>query len=104
MGSSNSNLQHERLLKEYKEIKEKLDNEMLSYKIKKRSAIRSKLILKDPNRKSFWRFVRGHMVAVGVITALRNKEGEMVFDNDGIQDVVMNHFSDIFLWAAGSRI
>ena len=96
MGSSSSSLQHERLLKEYKEIKEKLDNEILSYKIKKRSAIRSKLLLKDPNRKSFWRFVRGQMAAVGVITALRNKEGEMVFDKDGIQDVVMNHFSDIF--------
>ena len=77
-------------------IKEELGNELLAHKIRKRSALRSKLMLKDPNRKKFWRFVRGQMTAASNITALRNKEGEIVFDQHEIKDVVMDHFSDIF--------
>ena len=94
--SSCSILEHQMIRKNIAEIKEKLNGELLAHKLKKRATLRSKLLLKDPTRKKFWRYVKGQMNLVGRITAIKDKSGKMVFDREGIQDVILNHFSDVF--------
>ena len=44
-------------------------------RVRKRRQLRAKLLLDDPNRKKFWRFVRNQVKKIGQIGALRDKVG-----------------------------
>ena len=66
-----------------------------AHRMKKRMSYRSKLLLKDPNRRKFWRFVKGQMSS-GRITALRGSDGVIEFEQDKIEEVIMSHFADRF--------
>ena len=77
-------------------LKKELKGQKLSFCAKKRSGLRSRLLLKDPNRKNFWRFIKGQMSVAGKITALNNASGQIVFEQNEIEDVVLGHFSKIF--------
>ena len=89
---------HELLQKkhELEEMKLQIKEKISIIKLQRRSQLRSKLLLKDPTRKKFWRFLKGQMKAAGCITALSNKSGQMVFAQDEIEDAVLAHFGTIF--------
>ena len=74
------------------EIKDSISN----FKLQRRSSLRSKLLLADPTRKKFWRFLKSQMKSAGNITALTKKSGEMVFEQSQIEDAVLEHFEEIF--------
>ena len=78
-------------------IKDKLS----SLKLRRRCHLRSKLLLADPTRKKFWRFLKGQIKTAGKITALKNNTGEMVFEQHQIVEVAMEHFANVF---EGKRI
>ena len=68
-------------------------------KLRKRALIRSRLLLADPTRKKFWRFLKGHIQGAGNITAVSDSTdptGKLLFEQKEIEEVVLNHFSNIF--------
>ena len=81
--------------------KQEIKDSIASYKLQRRSNLRSKLLLADPNRKKFWRFLKTQIRSAGNITALTKKTGEMVFDQSQIEEAVMEHFEEMF---KGKRI
>ena len=85
------------------EIKKALDmkrievnEKIMEHRMKKRTKLRRTLLLQDPNRKKFWRLVKGQMTAIGKIIAMTNKDGQMVFKQEKIESVILGHFKDIF--------
>ena len=74
------------------EIKESLG----TLRLHRRSRLRSKLLLADPTRKKFWRFLKGQIKAAGQISALTNKEKKMVFEQHEVEDAALDHFATIF--------
>ena len=57
----------------------------------------NKLLLADPTRRKFWRFLKSHMKGAGRITAVTNKdEQKLVFSQDEIEEEVLKHFRGIF--------
>ena len=82
--------------KEIDDLKMQIKEKISVVKLKRRSRIRSKLLLGDPTRKKFWRFLKGQMKAAGSISALTNKSGKMVFDQDEIEEAVIEHFATVF--------
>ena len=74
------------------EIKDSISN----YKLHRRTMLRSKLLLADPNRKKFWRFLKGQIKTAGQITALKDSEGEMVFTQAQIEEAILDHFNTVF--------
>ena len=88
---------------QYSEIKRKLENirneikvKVMDVRIRKRTKLRKKLLLQDPNRKKFWRLMKGQMKALGKITAMLNKRGEMVFEQHEVEEGVLDHFAERF--------
>ena len=65
-------------------------------RLRKRNRIRTKVLRDDPHRKKFWKFIKNHTKSVGEITGMRDKRGEMVFDQSSIEEIVLQHFSSIF--------
>ena len=82
--------------KEIDDLKMQIKEKISVVKLQRRSRIRSKLLLGDPTRKKFWRFLKGQMKAAGNISALTNKSGKMVFEQDEIEEAVLEHFATIF--------
>ena len=70
-------------------------------KLKRRQRIRAKCLLADPNRKKFWSFLKNQMKIAGRITGAYDKTGNMVFNQDEIEEAVIDHFQTIF---AGQRV
>ena len=66
------------------------------FKLQKRNRLRSRLLRSDPTRKRFWRFLKSQTKSAGSITALKNRNDLMVFEQHQIEDAVLDHFSDIF--------
>ena len=84
------------LKKEIDCLKRQIKDKISVIKLQRRSRIRSKLLLGDPTRKKFWRFLKGQMKAAGSISALTNKAGKMVFDQEEIEEAVLEHFATAF--------
>ena len=76
--------------------KQEIKDSLASYKLQRRTNLRSKLLLADPNRKKFWKFLKSQIRSAGQITALTKKTGEMVFEQSQIEEVVLEHFEEIF--------
>ena len=74
---------------------------LISMKLTKRFKLRSKLLLADPSRRLFWRFLKNQMKSAGSITGAYTKSGNMVFQQDEIEDAILDHFTEIFI---GQRI
>lgn len=77
-------------------IKSEIRDSKADFMLQRRNRLRSKLLLADPTRKKFWRFLKSQIKAAGNITALKNKDDVMVFEQDAIEDAVLEHFSAIF--------
>ena len=77
-------------------MKEAIKDTIFDYKLHRRHRLRSKLLLADPTRKKFWRFLKGQIKSAGNITAVYDKTGKMVFDQHEIEEAVLHHFGTIF--------
>lgn len=95
MGTANL-LEIERLRCELQTLKEKVKESIVEVKLGQRQKLRNKLLSADPTRKKFWRFLKSQMKAAGNITALKNKESKMVFEQSEIEAAVLEHFEVIF--------
>ena len=84
------------LRKQLDDLKVQVKEKISVLKLQRRSRLRSKLLLQDPTRKKFWRFLKGQMKAAGKISAINNKSGQMVFEQEEIEDAVLEHFENIF--------
>ena len=90
----------ERLLGELETLKQQVRDGIADIKLGRRQRLRNKLLKADPTRKRFWRFLKSQTKAAGTITALNDTNGKMVFEQSEIQDVILQHFGEIF---KGSR-
>ena len=77
-------------------MKREIKDAIVKFKLRKRANIRSRLLLKDPTRKKFWRFLKSQIKVAGRITAAYNADGQMVFEQHEIEESVPSHFSKIF--------
>lgn len=73
-----------------------IKDDLVAIKLEKRNRLRSKLLLDDPSRKKFWRFLKHQIKSAGTITAAYDISGKMVFQQDEIEEAVLSHFSSIF--------
>lgn len=88
--------QHQQLKDKLDSLRIEIRDSISRFKLQRRSNLRSKLLLADPTRKKFWRFLKGQIRSAGQVSALTNKAGEMVFDQSQIEDAVLEHFEQIF--------
>ena len=96
MTSDDPQPQYQQLEEQLDSLKSKIRDSICQYKLQRRSKLRSKLLLADPTRKKFWRFLKGQMRTAGQISALSKKSGQMVFDQSEIEEAVLEHFEKIF--------
>ena len=89
-----------KLLDELEILKVQVKDSIASIKYGRRQRLRNKLLKADPTRKRFWNFIKSQVKATGNITAMNDKNGEMVFEQAAIGDAILDHFSTIF---KGSR-
>ena len=73
-----------------------MKSKICQYRINRRKYIRNCLLKADPNRKRFWAFIKARMSSPGHITGCKNKDGKMVFKQEEVEEVVIDHFSNIF--------
>ena len=66
-------------------------------KIKRIHYLRNKVLLHDPTRRKFWRFLSSQIKAAGTISGLYDASGSMVFEQQQIEDVVLEHFGKMFV-------
>ena len=78
-------------------MKLEIKDSFTTMKITQRFKLRSILLKADPCRKKFWRFLKMQMKSSGSITGAYSKTGQMVFQQDEIEDAVLDHFSNIFI-------
>ena len=89
-------LQALQMHQELRSLKTQIKDKISGIKLQRRSRLRSQLLLADPNRKKFWRFLKGQMKTAGNITALATKDGDMVFEQEQIEETILKHFTAIF--------
>ena len=65
-------------------------------RLKRRHHLRSKILAADPTRRRFWRFLKNQIKTAGAITAVYDKTGKMVFEQDEIEESVLYHFGKAF--------
>ena len=85
-----------RLQAELVHMKAQIKDNSADFRLARRNRIRSKLLLSDPTRKKFWRFLKNQIKAAGNISALYDKENKMVFNSNEIEEAVLHHFGKIF--------
>jgi hypothetical protein len=78
-------------------MKLEIKDKFIGMKLAKRFKLRSKLLIADPSRKLFWKFVKNQMKAAGSITGTYNKAGQMVFQQEEIEEAVLDHFTETFI-------
>ena len=91
----------ETMQQELESLKAQIKEKLSMLKLHRRSRLRSKLLLADPTRKKFWRFLKSQTKSAGHITALSNQAGKMVFEQEEIEDAVLHNFGNIFV---GQRV
>ena len=65
-------------------------------RLKRRNHLRSKILATDPTRRRFWRFLKNQISSAGAITAVYDKTGKMVFEQDEVEESVLYHFGRTF--------
>ena len=83
-------------LKTVKELKTRIKERLASLQLKKRAHLRGRVLAADPTRRKFWRFLKQQFKSAGKITAVKTSSGEMKFDQNEIEDVILDHFSEVF--------
>ena len=77
-------------------LKDDIKDAISAVKLQQRHQLRSRLLLRDPTRRKFWRFLKSQVKTAGSITAAYDKSDKMVFEQSEIEEAVLSHFSDIF--------
>ena len=77
-------------------LKLDIQDAFMDIKLQKRARLRTRLLLADPSRKRFWRFLKNQIKSAGTITAAYDSTGKMVFQQSEIEDAVVDYFSNIF--------
>ena len=88
--------QHQHLKEQLDKLRTGIKDGISHFKMQRRTNLRSRLLLADPTRKKFWRFLKGQIKSAGQVSALSKKTGEMVFDQSQIEEAVLEHFEQIF--------
>ena len=86
----------EKLELELDQLKAGIKDALSGLKLQQRSHLRSRLLLADPTRKRFWRFIKSQIKSAGSITAVYDNSGKMVFEQDEVEAAVLDHFTQIF--------
>ena len=81
---------------ELEKLKLQIRLSISSIQVRRRTKLRSRLLLSDPTKKNFWRFLKNQMKSVGNITSVKDPNGNMLFDEDDINRTVVDHFTQIF--------
>ena len=82
-------------------IKGQVKELILEVRLGRRQRLRNKLLKADPTRRHFWKFLKNQIKAAGNITAINDKCGKMVFNQEEIEEVIMLHFEGIFTLTLG---
>ena len=91
----------DKMMLDLEKMKNDIKNYFSNFKLKRRYRLRANLLNEDPSRKKFWRFLKNQIKSAGSITAVYDATGKMVFNQDEIEEAVLNHFGNIF---RGKRI
>ena len=91
-----STIQVNELEQELAHLKVGLRDALAGLKLDQRNRLRSRLLLKDPTRKRFWRFLKSQIKSAGNISAAYDKSGKMVFEQAEVEEVILDHFTEIF--------
>ena len=92
-----SNLaESQRLQHEFDDLKAHIRDSIADVKLQRRYKLRSKTLKADPSRKKFWSFLKGQIKAAGKITAVNDITDQMVFNQDEIEEAILQHFEKIF--------
>ena len=75
------------------EMRQEIKNSISDHKLTKKKRLRSKILLADPTRRKFWRFIKHLGETSSNITALYDENENMVFNIDEIEDVILKHFN-----------
>ena len=86
----------EKMELELDHLKADIKDALSGLKLQQRHHLRSRLLLADPTRKRFWRFLKSQIKSVGSITAVYDNSGKMVFEQDEIEAAVLDNFTQIF--------
>ena len=78
-------------------LKAELKDLICQDRIRRRHRLRSKILAADPTRRRFWRFLKTQIKSAGSITAVYDKSGRMVFEQDEIEESVLHHFGNTFV-------
>jgi exonuclease III len=82
-------------------LKAEIKTKICELKLSRRHRLRSKILKADPSRKKFWSFLRNQMRAAGTITGCYDKTGKIVFNQDEVEEAVLDHFTTVFI---GQRV
>ena len=86
----------ERLHDQLEAMKVQIKDLILEVRLGRRQRLRNKLLKADPTRRLFWKFLKNQIKAAGNITAINDKSGKMVFDQEEIEEVILLHFENVF--------
>ena len=78
------------------EMKLNIKDTFVSMKLTRRFKLRNKLLLADPCRKKFWRFLKNQVKSAGSISGAYDRTGAMVFQQADIEEAIVDHFSGVF--------
>ena len=88
--------EHQEKKKMIRQLQYEIKQSLGDIALRKRSKLRSRLLLADPNRKKFWRFLKFQMQGTRPITGIKNTDGKMLFQHEEIEDAITDHFANIF--------
>ena len=86
----------EKLESDLDRLRDEIRDCKADFLLQRKHRVRSRLLLADPTRKKFWRFLKNQIKAAGNISALKDKENVMVFEQEAIEEAVLEHFATIF--------
>ena len=90
----------DRLQSELDSLKMLIKDRVCDVQLQRRHRLRSRILRADPARKKFWSFLKGQIKSAGSISAVNDKRGQLVFEQEDIEEAVLQHFTTIF---AGQR-
>ena len=77
-------------------LKSEIKDRISKHRMKRRHHLRTRVLAADPTRRRFWRFLKSQIKTAGAISAVYNKDGDMVFEQEEIEESVLHHFGNVF--------
>ena len=86
----------EKKMQEAEALKNTIKGKISMIQLRKRTRLRSRHLAADPTRRKFWRFLKAQFKRAGQLTAVKSPTGQMLFEEEEIEDVIIDHFTKIF--------